>query len=214
VEDISVPPHASVGGASAEAEPFQQPENCIGFIHSHHSMGAFHSGTDDAHVDRNYPISITVAKRIGQTQLEFDCISFATTPCGQVTITKPQLRYVTPPPDFDTQAWLAEAKANVDKNKRKLPALDSKGLYPETVLPYDGFTDHYVPMRFRTFGDDETVIPERNQPGIEKGWGYIGKAFTASANGTVLSPKELDAQLKDPEELDGASDNRLGDRGE
>jgi hypothetical protein len=35
--------------------------NIIGVIHSHHSMGAFFSGTDDAYINQNHDISIVVS---------------------------------------------------------------------------------------------------------------------------------------------------------
>ena len=117
IEDISVPPHAYAVGASAEAEPFNTPENCIGIIHSHHTMGAFHSGTDHDYVDQNYPVSITVAKRQGSS-LEFDCISFGKTPCKKTTSVKAEIRYVSPEPTFDTGVWLEKAKDHREKGKQ------------------------------------------------------------------------------------------------
>lgn len=113
VEDISVPPHKEASGASAEAEPFNIPDNCIGIIHSHHSMGAFHSGTDRAYVDRNFPVSITVAMAKGS--LSFDAISYQTTPCGKGLSMSCVVKYVQPPPLFDKKPFLKEAKANIEK---------------------------------------------------------------------------------------------------
>ena len=75
VEDLAIPPHREVSIASAEAEPFNIPENCIGIIHSHGSMGAFHSGTDQDYVDKNFPVSITASK--GSQEIEFDAVSVA-----------------------------------------------------------------------------------------------------------------------------------------
>lgn len=54
VEDIRIPPHKEATATSAEAEPFHIPDTCIGIIHSHNSMGAFHSGTDQAYIDRTF----------------------------------------------------------------------------------------------------------------------------------------------------------------
>jgi len=39
VEELSIPPHESVSSVHALAEPFHQPPNTVGFIHSHHKMG-------------------------------------------------------------------------------------------------------------------------------------------------------------------------------
>lgn len=118
VEDLVIPPHAFAYGASAEAEPFHIPDRCVGIIHSHHSMGAFHSVTDQDHVDKNFPVSITVA-RGGQGQgLVYDAVSYQTTPCGKSTTSKGVVKYVAPPPPFDTEVFLKDAEKNIDKGKR------------------------------------------------------------------------------------------------
>ena len=115
VKDIAVPPHAYAGAGSAEAEPFSQPEGCVGVIHSHHGMGAFHSGTDHNHVDRNYPISVTVARKA--RELEWDVATFAVTPCGKALEGKSEISFLNPKPLFNHKAFLDEAKANIRKGK-------------------------------------------------------------------------------------------------
>ncbi len=121
VEDLSIPPHTEVSAGSAEAEPFHIPEDCIGVIHSHHTMGAFHSGTDKSYVDKNFLISITVARK-GE-ELEFDAISYQTTLCGKGITISCSVKYVSPKPLFDTDEFLKGAKANVDKGKRFIPVV-------------------------------------------------------------------------------------------
>jgi hypothetical protein len=119
VEDILIPPHTEASYASAEAEPFHIPENCIGVIHSHHRMGAFHSGTDQSHVDRNFPISITIAFGNGRDDsFTFDAVSHQRTPCGKPITLPCTVKYVQPPPSFDKDKFLKEAKANIDKGNR------------------------------------------------------------------------------------------------
>jgi len=114
VEDIVIPPHEEANGASCLAEPFHIPkQGCVGVIHSHHSMGAFHSGQDDHTVDRNFPISITVSKKT--TNLEWDAISHVTTPCGKHTTLKCPVKYVQLRPLFDRQEFLAGAKKKIEK---------------------------------------------------------------------------------------------------
>lgn len=130
VEDLSIPPHSEVSGASAEAEPFNIPEGCIGIIHSHHSMGAFHSLTDKEYVDKNFLVSITVAKK--GLNLEFDAISYQVTPCGKGTTTKCPIKYVLPPPLFEKDEFLTKAKDNIDKGSRS------------TVYAYDPDSGAYV----------------------------------------------------------------------
>lgn len=116
VGDLVIPPHSEVSVASAEAEPFHIPDDCIGIIHSHNSFGAFHSGTDRDYVDGNFPVSVTVSKRTDE--LEFDTVSHVVTLCGKEIVIKGTVKYVQPKPIFDTAAFMKEATENVDKGKR------------------------------------------------------------------------------------------------
>uniref|UniRef100_A0A6M3KBB0 Putative prokaryotic JAB domain contining protein n=1 Tax=viral metagenome TaxID=1070528 RepID=A0A6M3KBB0_9ZZZZ len=147
VEDISIPPHKEASGASAEAEPFHTPENCVGFIHSHHTMGAFHSGIDQSHVDKNYPVSITVAKN-GGNELVYDGVSYTQTPCGKDTTLKATVKYVQPSPLFDSKKWLTEAKANIDKGRKIYQPKVVGAVYPrhsisKEPLLYSDYTDSF-----------------------------------------------------------------------
>ena len=117
VEDLVIPPHKEAVSAMAEAEPFHIPDKCVGIIHSHHSMGAFHSGTDKDYVDKNFPISVVVANGKGQG-FEFDTVSYHITECGKSVLRTGTVKYVAPLPTFDTEAFLDGAVANIDKNKR------------------------------------------------------------------------------------------------
>lgn len=117
IEDLSVPPHKESTYSSAEAEPFNIPDDCVGFIHSHHKMGAFHSSTDQTHVDRNYPLSITIAKD-SDDKITFDAISTKETPCGRPVKVKCTVKYLNPEPAFDAEAWLKEAKENIEKGTK------------------------------------------------------------------------------------------------
>ena len=116
VEDISIPPHSESSSASAEAEPFHVPEGCIGIIHSHHSMRAFHSATDKEYVDKNYIVSITVARK--NNTLEYDAVSRQVTPCGREAVGKCEVHYVAPEPGFDTKEFLKQARENIDKPQK------------------------------------------------------------------------------------------------
>lgn len=138
VEDINVPPHADVGGASAEAEPFHIPKNCVGIIHSHHSMGAFHSPTDKDYVDKNFPVSITVAFN-GSHNLTYDAVSFGKTPCGRDITVKSVVKYVQPPPIFPKEEWLKRVKANIDMGRKGYAV----------ALPIFYGDNPYVPFRYR-----------------------------------------------------------------
>lgn len=116
VEKLSIPPHKEANTTSAEAEPFHIPDKCVGVIHSHHSMGAFHSSTDKDYVDKNFPVSVTVAVR--NRTLEYDVACYAVTPCGRNTSEKGAVKYVLPPPTFDEKAFVEESKKKIDKGTR------------------------------------------------------------------------------------------------
>jgi len=84
-------------------------------------MGAFHSGTDQSYVDKNFPVSITVAKKT--QDLEFDAISYQTTQCGKGTTVTCPVKYVLPEPLFDKGEFLTTAKENIDKGKKFIPVV-------------------------------------------------------------------------------------------
>ena len=146
VEDIVVPPHKDVSSGGAEVEPMTVPKDCVGIIHSHHTMGAFHSHTDQTYADRNHPVSITVAKRNGN--LEYDAVSAKRTPCGKISTVKADVFYVAPPPSFDKEEWLEEAKANIDKGKKAIVVRTGYPGYPYYRTGYGcyGGQEETVPM--------------------------------------------------------------------
>ena len=135
MQDLSIPIHALATGGMAEAVPFSEPEHCVGVIHSHHSMGAFHSGTDQEYVDKNYPVSVTVACRVG-SKLEFDATCYLRTPCGKGTTKKCEVKYVMSEPLFNRDIFLGEAKDRISQGAgfpRTMPRAREwgKGLPPE-----------------------------------------------------------------------------------
>jgi len=136
VEDISVPPHKEASRASAEAMPFHIPKDCVGIIHSHHTMGAFHSGTDQAYVDKNFPVSITVARSNGN--LTYDAVCYSRTPCGKDMTLKSTVKYVQPQLLFNKEKFLKGAKGNIDKGK----------IVYKPLSGYEGYNP-YVPIRYR-----------------------------------------------------------------
>jgi hypothetical protein len=183
VEDLIIPPHASANGGSAEAEPFNIPVNCIGLIHSHHTMGAFHSGTDQAHVDRNYPISITVAKKSGG-QLEYDTISCRRTECGKEATVKGHIKYVQPRPEFNTEEWLAGAKTNIDKGVRvyqyQAPVTHVKYANGQEYIDRQG---ELIPVNHRIYDSNGL-----NVVGIEDD---DGKEILTGKDGKTMTKQEL-----------------------
>ena len=198
VEDLSIPPHTEVSMASAEVEPFHIPDRCIGVIHSHDSMGAFHSGVDNDHVDKNFDVSVTVAKKTNM--LEFDTVSSQVTPCGRRTTVKGKVKFVKPEPMFDTKAFLKEATANIDKGSNKfLQVQDPWGRLPnnqkflETEAQFNNLNRQrgYVPRKnwFTGQPNNPPVYPPYIPPENEKY--YVGEG------GRVMYQKELDEHLRE-----------------
>jgi hypothetical protein len=74
IKDIFIPSQEASSGAINNVGP--KPVGTIGVIHSHHSMGAFFSGTDDAFINQNNDISIVIAHSGIKAMVKW------TTPCG------------------------------------------------------------------------------------------------------------------------------------
>lgn len=138
VTDLSVPEHEQATGSVAFARPFTMPKDCVGFLHSHHGMGDFHSGQDDSCVDRNYPVSITVSFDRGKGHgLVWNATSFIKTPCGKRTEVKPRVQFVAPLLLYDKEQFLEDAKRNIDKGRvsKPLPLLAELNGNSRTVIP-------------------------------------------------------------------------------
>ena len=127
IHSISIPPHEYARGGDAQPVPFNVPENCLGVMHSHHQMGAWHSSTDDTGVDYNYPLSITVAFNRSQMKDPQDFYEYATilnqyTPCKKRITTKDiPISMVMLEPLYNYQEWITAARANVEKLDPKKP---------------------------------------------------------------------------------------------
>jgi hypothetical protein len=79
ITDLEIPKQR-VNAASVHVEgPIVSPF-VIGVIHSHHSMGAFFSGTDNEYINGNHGISIVVANNGIKAQVRWN------TPCGSKMI--------------------------------------------------------------------------------------------------------------------------------
>lgn len=160
VEDIFVPPHSEASTASAEAEPFNIPKRCIGIIHSHHGMGAFHSATDKNYVDKNFPVSVVVAFGEGNS-FTYDAVSYQVTPCGERIVLDCTVRYVQPPPIFDKKKFLKKAKENIENaNKQVVTALGS----PIEEFPWYGRYEPYsrgVPLQQTVVRAKDSSFPKK-----------------------------------------------------
>jgi proteasome lid subunit RPN8/RPN11 len=76
IEDMVIPEQeVTTASVKVLGDP---PSDCIGTVHSHHTMGAFTSGTDEEHLVGNHPVCMVVSdsKTIAKVRLD--------TPCGRL----------------------------------------------------------------------------------------------------------------------------------
>ena len=108
VEDIVIP-EQEVSAGSVEVKSFPDRQDIIGVIHSHCSMGNFHSHVDNEYLVGNHNISIVATsdgKYAGKVRVS--------TPCDKLLIrdAKVEFAYV------DYSKWVKEVKASITE---KLP---------------------------------------------------------------------------------------------
>ena len=67
VTDLVIPDSQNVTGVNVYNVEYgwNEGKSIIGVIHSHHTMGAFFSGTDDAYINQNHDVSIVVSTHRG-----------------------------------------------------------------------------------------------------------------------------------------------------
>lgn len=177
IEDLAIPPHRDSLAASAEAEPFNIPDRCVGIIHSHHRMGAFHSGIDDEYVDKNFPVSITVAMDI-DGGLKYDVVSFVTTECGRFVKVDGEVKYVAPDFAFDEEEFMKEAKGNIDKGIRVYPHIPPIRQSSFEITEFGNIKEN----------DDKDMPPVGSGNGME---------YIVSEGGRVMSKKEYEKFLEE-----------------
>jgi hypothetical protein len=101
VEDMVIPEQeVSTASVKVLGDP---PANCIGTAHSHHSMGAFTSGTDEEHLMGNHPVCMVVSdsKTIAKVRLD--------TPCGRLVAVDATI-YTE---KIDNKAFVEESKTKI-----------------------------------------------------------------------------------------------------
>jgi len=83
VTDIVIPDSQNVTGTNVYNVEYSWGDGrkIIGVIHSHHTMGAFFSGTDDAYINQNHDVSIVVSTNSrspikGQVRMKTLCGSY------------------------------------------------------------------------------------------------------------------------------------------
>ncbi len=77
IKDIRIPKQViQAATVDVDAEDATDLSDVIGTIHSHHTMGAFFSSTDNEHIAPNHPVSIVVSKD------DWMCKTKIALPCG------------------------------------------------------------------------------------------------------------------------------------
>jgi len=115
VEDLIIPDSQQVTGASVYNVEYEWPvlpdgKQIIGVIHSHHTMGAFFSGTDDAYINQNHDVSIVVATAKGREILSQIRVKV---PCGAYVLAEQITYSVKYPSVLDEDAFETEFKGKI-----------------------------------------------------------------------------------------------------
>lgn len=122
IEDMDVPKQRATAARVDEVE-YKVPEGkrVIGVIHSHHSMGATFSGTDDTWINMNHDISILVAHTGIQSRVRW------TAPCGAKKAVKAKVRLMLDV-DMDAEKFLSDVESKLEEEaKRFVPRYSSMG---------------------------------------------------------------------------------------
>lgn len=109
ITDLIIP-EQNVTGASVHVTGPHDNTNVIGVIHSHNTMGAFFSGTDNTYINGNHGISVVVSTTGAKAQIRW------ITPCGSKLIMEASIaveKEVFPGED----TFMEKAKENI-----KVPA--------------------------------------------------------------------------------------------
>jgi len=103
------------------------PENCIGTTHSHHSMGAFFSGTDDEYPNANHDLSGVIASQPdGVLPFTMKFTARVKTPCGKY------VRFN----DVPVKLLIEKKEVNTNKIKKKKPIYKTPA---KEIYSYDEF---------------------------------------------------------------------------
>lgn len=123
VEDIIIPKQMVSSGAVTNVEyEWNEGLPIIGVIHSHHGMGAFFSGTDDAYINQNHDVSIVVATRTGA---EIKAQVRIKAPCGKFYICDNVKFAVNAPFVLDVGSFMEVIIANI-----KAPIMNVRNYVP------------------------------------------------------------------------------------
>ena len=108
ISKMTIPKQEVSGGS---VDNIEAPlSGCIGTIHSHNTMGAFHSGTDQAYIEENHSVCITV-----NNKLEFETTVSTMSECKKPMIVKGEVFQTEEP--LDLTGFLKEADENIKEHK-------------------------------------------------------------------------------------------------
>lgn len=87
VERITVPPAQKRHSSEVELPDMVEEPDLIGVLHSHHSMGAFFSGTDKTKLNPKYDLSIVISSRLEKDEhkvlgFSYEAEGGVRLPCG------------------------------------------------------------------------------------------------------------------------------------
>lgn len=87
VERITVPPEQKRHSSEVELPDMVEESDLIGVLHSHHSMGAFFSGTDKTKLNPKYDLSIVISSRLEKDEhkvlgFSYEAEGGVKLPCG------------------------------------------------------------------------------------------------------------------------------------
>jgi hypothetical protein len=199
VEDLVLPDSQQVTGASVYNVEYTWPvlpdgKNICGVIHSHHSMGAFFSGTDDAYINQNHDVSIVVATAKGR---EIKSQVRIKTPCDAYVLAEDITYSVKYPQVLDEEAFEAEFKAKISSYTPVIPytgGYDYMGNFLRGYSGHQGISNVYGG---RSMGNP----PRGGQMDLYEGyddnfdpWGDIDDEFD---NPYMMSSDELKDALLD-----------------
>ncbi len=106
IEDMFFPKQNATSGRVDEIN-FPSGVKVIGVIHSHHSMGASFSHTDDNYINGNHDISIVVSHNSITGQVRWN------TPCGCKKIVTAKIR-IFMQVDFDEKSFIDDVESKME----------------------------------------------------------------------------------------------------
>lgn len=128
MKDLRIPDQ-EVSGASVEVE---STEPAYGSVHSHHSMGAFHSGTDEDSVGGNHNLVVVYSTQDGGTYKAKQKVAL---PCKSYKLLDIDV-FIEEPESPDLTDWVEESKKHIKPRVWAFPGYTQPGL--PGVNYYDG----------------------------------------------------------------------------